>query len=253
MPVDIQVIDAQYEAMKQRGTFSSLLFGDTARDLAGFTVQQLLGNAYHRLGPFKRVIERVVAKINREWLEGLGRKKTKIGISGKLEHKYFRQEVNTGDLPEAYDLSVELKLALPNDLITRITIARNARGGNDPLLDLDTILDEILEMQDPELVKRRIAEDMAEADPTMLQLKKIISFKKRANELRAEGKTDIADILDELTNSMLQQASGQNKGAQPRGAQGVSPEVLPPEAQGISPDLAQAITSNTQTPSNVPA
>ena len=156
-------------------------------------------------------------------------------------------------MPEAYDLSVELKLALPNDLITRITIARNARGGNDPLLDLDTILDEILEMQDPELVKRRIAEDMAEADPTMLQLKKIISFKKRANELRAEGKTDIADILDELTNSMLQQASGQNKGAQPRGAQGVSPEVLPPEAQGISPDLAQAITSNTQTPSNVPA
>ena len=255
MPVDIRIVDAQFEAMKGRGSFPPPLFGSFDTDMSGFAIQQLFSIAFHRLGPHKVVLERVIARINRIWLEGFRDLGKTITISGKDRHTYFREEFAPKDVPESFDCMVDLRLSLPSDLLQRLSAARSAIQQG-PLLDRDTVLDEILQVDAPTLVKRRIDEDVTEAHPIIVQLKFIKELFEYSKELRKKGQGQLATIVENMVNSMMSQAT-QAAGAQSKPGQ-PAPNALPSEAAGMSPDMANAMLGQSRGgagggPANVPA
>ena len=253
MPVDIRIVDSQLEGMRQRGSYPALLFGGLNVDLSGFAIQQLLNAAFHRLGPHKAAIERIVSRVDRIWLEGFREANKPITISGRDRHSYFREEFTATDVPESFDCMVDLRLSLPSDLLSRLSAARSAKQQG-PILDMDTILDEILQVDDPTLVKRRIDEDNTEGHPIIVQLKFIKELFEYSQELRQKGQGQLAAIVEALVKSMMTQAT-QAAGAQSKPSQ-PAPGAMPPEAAGMSPDMANAMLGGSRGaggPANVPA
>lgn len=253
MPVDIRVVDSQFEAMRQRGAFTAALFGSFNVDLSGFAIQQLLQAAFHRVGPHKTTIERLISRIDRIWLDGFRDSSRPITISGRERNKYFREELDPAEVPESFDLIVDLRLSLPNDLMSRLSSARTAIP-NGPLLDRDTVLDEVIQVEDPTLVKRRIDEDVSEAHPIIMQLKFMKELFEYGQELREKGQVQLAQIVENMVTAMMNQSSGAS-GAKANPTQ-PNPAAMPPEAQGMSPDLANALLGQQRGvngPANVPA
>lgn len=242
IPVDIRVVDSELESMRQRGSFPALLFGGLNIDLSGFAIQQLLNAAFHRLGPHKLALERLTARIDRIWLEGFRESGTEITISGKDRHQYFREDFTKDDVPESFDCMVDLRLSLPSDLLSRLSAGRTAIQQG-PLLDRDTVLDEILQVDDPALVKRRIDTDTTENHPLIMQLKFMKGLLEYGQDLAAAGQTQLAAIVESMVTNMMAQAGQSAQGssaAQPR-AGGQPPGAMPAEAAGMTTDMAQSM------------
>ena len=254
IPVDIRVVDSELESMRQRGSFPALLFGGLNIDLSGFAIQQLLNAAFHRLGPHKTALERLIGRIDRIWVEGFRAIGKSITISGRDRHTYFREEFTKDDAPESFDCMVDLRLSLPSDLLSRLSAGRTAIQQG-PLLDRDTVLDEILQVDDPALVKRRIDEDTADSHPLIVQLKFMKELLEYGQELARRGESQLAAIVDSMVKQMMAQTAQQASGAQAK-PPGQPSGAMPAEAAGMTTDMANSMVGASRGPSgpaNIPA
>lgn len=118
------------------------------------------------------------------------------------------------------------KPALPDDLATRVQAARFALDPRRPILSLTTVLEEILQVEDPSAEIDRIWEDMANMDPALV-LEQIAQALDRMNE------TEMAKAVRKnefQMNFVKDMQFRQMTGNIPQGPQ--APGAMPPDAGG---------------------
>jgi len=241
-PVDVWRLLAMIQGMEQRGGFPESAYGNIMIELSGFGISQLLQAAERRVGDQVNALSAIDARVGKFWLDTFRDNEftpTEIeGFEGGFPSKSFIEDFRPGDVPKRYRVSTHIPIRIGSDMMSKMAIVRQAIGGQQPILDIYTALDEILGMQDPTLIMDRISEDQARmmTEP----LKMAINLKLQAADLRGSRKpkaNEIATMLEAFAEQMMQQQQ-QQTGAQPR--QKIAPQNLPPEAQGISPDRVRA-------------
>ena len=240
-PVEVLQIMEKISEQEQRGAFSHILYGATNLDISGFAISQLLQAALHKVGPYKTGIQRVLKEADRWFLDDFRTRDKTIMLSGNQAGSgIYLERFHSTDIPKEYAIEPDVTLAMPSDMMERVAIVRNAIPGNQPILDLLTALEEVVKVDDPRLVIDRIDENMLKQNPDMMRLDSIIAMKARAQALRADGKKEMAQMIDEYAEFLRLQANqvtGQGQG--PSRGNGQDPRLLPPQAQGISPNAAR--------------
>jgi hypothetical protein len=196
-----------------------------------------------------------VEEIDRIWMTGLRNSGKKIVIAGKkAQGPAFIDDFTGKDVPDPLYIKVESSLALPNDMVQRAQIARQLHpDGN--LVDLTTIRDQVLNLQDPQLIANRQMEDLIYDNPTSSGAMLAISMLKKAAKIEMLGGDEIgaAQVFRQAAQAIMSTFGATPPGAANPPQPGMSPQVAPPEggAAGISPDVAAAMAG--QVPSGRPA
>ena len=217
----------------ERGTFSFKLFGDQFEG-SGFLfnqVQQGLANALH---PYSQGVERHFERLAR-----IGIRQFRLGDFNNItvygqrpqSRQIFSVEVSSSDIERDYRIKCQLQLSVPEDMLSKIQMARLLADPRRPLASLQTIFDKILLWDDPDGEKRKIFEDIADTDP-------IIVLERVARALEQRGLDELAQTIrqkefmlkaaQELQAAQIsgqaQQLLGQGGGAgSESGGQSVSP------------------------------
>ncbi len=245
-PIDVIRL-LQYVAIdEQRGGMPDAAYGTLLTTLSGFGISQLLQAGERRVGAQVRKLAAIDALISAQWLHDFKNNEfAPVSISGFVggnPRASFIENFAAGDVPETFQVSTSIPLRLSNDMMSRIAIARQAVGGQAALLDTFTALDEIIQIQDPALVKDRIDRDAARELTKVLNVS--MELRVLAEDTRQSGKPgadQAAKLIEQYADMLVQQqmAQFQAKGAQPTGQP--SPEVQSPEARGVSPDQVRAM------------
>ena len=248
-PLEVQQFMSILDGMAQRGGFPYLMYGGVMQQLSGFAINQLMGAAFHQVGPFQDALQTLVSSIDKRWLESIrDGDYAPLTIAGKerggRESGWYVEDFKKSDIPRRLFVVAEVELSLPSDVIERMAIIRQAIPSG-PILDRFTALEEVLKVQDPALVIKRLHEDAVDFNPITQQIEMVTTLRAKANELReigGAGNRQTADLLDQFADYTLQLMQQQFAASGPaRSGQGIRPEALPPEAQGISPDIRRAI------------
>ena len=265
--------------MLQRGGVSWQLMGQAQGNMTGFAIAQLLSAALYIATPYKEGMEMAYVQladlITQAYASLSGKTKIRAYKNNTFVEEDFDPIILKG---KKFFFEAELRPGLPDHIAERINLARSAKA--DGLLDDLTILDEILQVDDPELVLARKDEQ------EVMNLPRVKLRRMAAIMIEQGDVAGAAAVLMELmmidkayaaqagTLDMqvmqLQQVLGQQRGPDismetgeggagpgggapeaanpflasgPEGA-GLPPEVLPPEMQGISRDGAAQLAGN---------
>ena len=154
------------------------------------------------------------------------------------QHSFFSVEFDPQQDLESgrkYKARPVFRPALPDDMHIRINMARLALDPRRPILSLTTVLEDILQTEDPEAEKDRIWEDLANQDPVIV-LEQIAQALERYNEpemaARIRENQMKAKLIEDLQFRQLTgTVPGQQPGQQQEGAPpGAGPESGSPEA-----------------------
>ena len=239
--VEVQQFLSIIDGMLQRGGYPYLVYGGLGRELSGFAISQLLQAAERRIGPQMRRLEFIDGTIGNRWLSAFrDGKYGAVTLSGADEgnpRKSFVEEFSAKSVPKRFKVVVEAPLRIGNDLMSRIAMARQALGAVEQVLDHRTVLDEILQMQDPALIMDRIAEDKARQ--MTAPIRAALALKIEALDILEKGgpgAKEAADLLDTQAAQILapQPAGGASPSARP------AAQEVPPEMAGVSPDVLKA-------------
>ena len=162
---------------------------------------------------------------------------------------YFTEEINPEDMKNTGTPVVNLVGQLPQDDMTRYSMAQIAREGPTPLLSDRAIRDRILAIQDADQMDDAIKEQLAERMLPEAALWTLL----RASE--RQGREDLVRFYaNELTTVILQKrkaAEMQNAGGGPGGPPGapggpppttggppgINPAVMPNAMMGVPPPM----------------
>jgi hypothetical protein len=246
----------------QRGGLSHVAFGSLGIEISGVTLQQLLTATRSRLLPYIKTTETVLSEIGMEFLDQFQFFDKKVSLDVRAVQQgpgmgYLIEDFDPKDIPKSTYLDVVMPLALPDDSMERVQLARQAMGNSGPLADWQTIADEFLQFQDPELIRQRMDEDLAREHPAMVAFRMIFGMKERAATRRAQADGDkdeemAATILEEIADGMLEKVAslvagnggGENAEGTPRRQREPTSDVQPAEAGPNSPDLFNRIFGN---------
>ena len=154
----------------ERATFSFKLFGDDFQG-SGFLFNQVQQGLANALQPYKAGVERADERIAR-----LGTRQFRLGgFSGvdlfgrrPSSRRIFHFRASSADFDRDYPIRAELQLAVPEDLLAKVQIARILADPRKPLASLQTIFDKVLGWDDPDGEKAKIFEDVADTDPVIV-------------------------------------------------------------------------------------
>ena len=223
---------------QQNGMLSAILRASTGFQGTGVLFQQMANAALNALEPFQDGMEEFGQRIGTSALAQLS---LASGIIKPFEVLTPRQAgaskrssffIVEFDPKELSRLKKRLrprpvfKPALPDDLAVRINAASLALNPRRPLLSLTTVLEHILQVEDPTDEIDRIWEDIAHTDPVLV-------FEEIAAALERIGETELAERIQEkqFRTSFIEelQFRQQSGGAIPQPGQ--MPQ-MPPEAGG---------------------
>lgn len=252
-PVDSRWLLDQLMKENHWGTVSPIIFADTPFAGSGFLFGQMESTALNSLGAFRDGLEqwgRATAELIRDQFKS-GKGKGMSPFASTIRNsrdKFISVAVKPSDLAKLpdYTVDVELKPGLPDDMLTRVNIARQLLDPRRPIASLRTVFDLVLGWDDPDGELDRIFEDMAMTDP-------IIVLERVAQALERHGLPEIAveirdkefkqKFIQEAQFNMIQQQLG---GAPPSaGASAPPPEVQPPEQVGQGREQQQATGGGT--------
>uniref|UniRef100_A0A6M3KB60 Portal protein n=1 Tax=viral metagenome TaxID=1070528 RepID=A0A6M3KB60_9ZZZZ len=220
VPQGSEMVLGTYTGQIQRGSFPWVMYGSTPFRMSGTALNQLLQTAHTVVGPFHEALRAIISDVSFIWLSEYKRQKMKgVSISGKRlvgENigSFFQEEFSPADVPDALFVDAEIKLATPSDLMERISIARVAKPQGD-LLDLTTILDELLEQQDPVRIQERIAEGRMNESEILQRIILLRKMKAKVAALRIAGDNEGATLLDQFVTNMLNEMQPRQQGATP--------------------------------------
>jgi hypothetical protein len=243
----------------QQGGFVWSLFGSSgAINLSGFAIQQLLTSAYATVGEYYETAKSVIAEVDERMLEEYKEgnfKSMKVPMYAKETPHLVVKDFTPDIIPEEPNVEVEFELAAPRDTFEKIAAARQAHP-NGNIMDLTTVLDEIVGVNDPTMVKKRLDDEATEQDPTVIMIRNISSLRRFEMKLR-NGVTpdnELADVVKQSWTGMLMQLGGksQNQAGAPGTANpGIPPGVAgSPESQGQPRRNAGMMPVSTGTPAN---
>lgn len=255
-PLEMQAVVNVLQGEMQRGGFPYVLYGGAAVDLSGFAINQLLSAATKIIGAQKEAFSKIVSQIDKIFLEEYRRYDyAPITISGKTTDRHpdwFMEEFSADRIPAKLFVEADVKIDMPNDLLNRVSILRQALGNNTPVLDVLTGLEDIMQMEDPYGIIERIKEDQSQLSPEAQRIRIWQGLQTNIKDLRNAGGDDnnkAADMMEQFGTYLMSQSSvlGQAQGAVSRGL-GISPQQMPPEASGRSPDAIRALLGMQPTP-----
>lgn len=239
--VEVQQFLGIIDAMLQRGGFPYIIYGGLGRELSGFAISQLLQAAERRIGPQVDRMAAIDSIISQAWLEdykkGAYSAQTISGTAPGHVRELYVEKFGPKDVPEVFKVMTEIPIRVGNDLMARMSIARQAMGQG-AILDLDTILEQILQMDDPTLIKDGMGADAART--MLIPLKAALELKMEAQSIRDSGKPGAemaARLAEQMADKILIQPQ---QGQAPQAAMRPSAAMMPPEAAGVSPDVVKA-------------
>ncbi len=148
----------------QRGAIPHTVYGDLQFQLSGFAINTLRQGIDSVLRPRITAMEDAYTQISHllcdQYASGMY---DPISVSGRDKNRtYFNEAVD----PEAISLAgmPEIKIVsqLPEDDMSRMSMAQMARDGQTPLLSDNYVRDKILGLQDADSIEDAIKEQLAE-------------------------------------------------------------------------------------------
>ncbi len=221
----------------QNGTLADVLRATDKADNSGVLFQQRANAALNAIEPFQDGMEELGQRVGTSIIAQIQRAAPILepwdivagGQNGRAKSLFVIQFDPKKDLDpkRAYRVRPVFKPALPDDLAIRINAARLALDPRRPILSLVTVLETILQVDDPAAELDRIWEDIANTDP-------VIVLEQVAEALIRMGEPDIANRIreNEFQTAFLKEAAFRQQTGQPplspQGAPGQSP--LAPQA-----------------------
>ncbi len=190
-PDAYRLIDILQEE-RQKGVLSNILQAVTPNLASGVLLQQVTSAAMNSLEPYHSGMVQFGTLMGTTVLAQLKKAAPIIGSisfdSPSPQKTSFRVEfdpLNDLDMQRHYRPTVVMKPDLPDDMTVRMTAARMALDPRRPMLSLMTVLEDILEIEDPMAEADRIWEDLAQQDP-------IIILEQMAMALERHGEMEMA-------------------------------------------------------------
>ena len=208
----------------QRGSIPHSVYGELQFQLSGFAINTLRQGVETIVNKYLRGVEKayqmIFNLISDQYAAGSYKA---MELSGMDRNRtYFTEEISTDMLKSTGQPVVTLVGQLPQDDMTRYTMAQIAREGPTPLLSDRAIRDRILALQDADQMDDAINEQMAER---MLPEAALWTLMRSAER---QGRDDLVQFYSgELLTVLIQkqQAAGGMAGPGP----GVPPGGPPPE------------------------
>ena len=245
----------------QRGSIPHTLYGDIQFQLSGFAINTLRQGIDSVISPRIEAMENAFSTMCMLLTDQyLTESFDSMELSGQdMNRQYFSEKITPAAIKDAGDIEITFVGQLPQDDMTKMSMAQIAREGDAPLLPDIFIRDKILGLQDTDMIDDAINEQQAEKALPEAQL---YTLMKAAEE---RGRPDLAQLyFGELTTiinqklqmqiqsqQMLQQtAMGMQQGQQPQqgGPPTADPRVMPNAMMGGAPP-----TPTPQAGPNVPA
>jgi len=231
----------------QRATIPYSAYGQLAFQLSGYAINSLRQGIETvlttRLEAMRQIYFQIVNLLYDQYRSGFF---DPMELSGLAQgRKYFSQTIDPATLEGSCNYTVDLVAQLPQDDMSKWTIAQMARQGPVPILADSQIRDDILGIQDSEEAASRVKGQIAE---TELPEARVYSLMVAAEE---QGSSELASFyyskLRELLAARLSALPAGAGGAAPGGGAppsdipGASPQVRPQAAMGTPPS---PLTSN---------
>jgi hypothetical protein len=238
---------------RQRGVLSNILQTTAAQaGMTGVALQQVLHTALNALEPYAVGMVDFGRMFGTHFLEQL--KAADYGtmsLVGRSGRSFFRIEFDPKeDLGERrYKALPIFKPALPDDMFIKAQTARILLDPRRPVMSLVTVLENVLQLDDPEGEINRIFADIADLDPVIV-LERVASVLEEQEEFdlaaRIRQKEFQQNFVQDLQFRQLLAQAGVG-GAIP----GPSPETGAPTATGGG-GLRQGQGQPTTTPGGIP-
>ena len=230
----------------QRGALPYSVYGELPFQLSGFAINTLRQGVETVVNKYLRAVEkayeRIFNMISDQYSDGSFKA---MELSGMDRNRlYFHEEITPDMLKGTGQPVVNLVGQLPQDDMTRYSMAQIAREGETPLLSDRAIRDRILALQDADQMEDAIHEQMAER---MLPETKLWTMLKAAE---SQGRDDLVQFYAgelEMLLMMKRQAAEQRAappgpppggpmGPPPMGGPpGLPPQVMPNAMMGVPP------------------
>lgn len=247
----------------QRAGASDLFLGAVRpADLAGagFALSLMEPHMLSKLVPFAMMMEMVGAERDSSFVETFRDGDFKpVRLSSRNDgnrgvRRVFFNEWKPADMPEHSVVNWEIKIAMPDDSRQRIVTARQAKPDGD-LLDIDTLLEDYIQVDDVDRVKKGIRRAVLMRDPAVAAVEAVMEMENYAAELRADA-IEFAQAGDDATadarlgaavrvERLIEQRIQAMEGGPARGGPEQGPPGLEPETFGTQAvrDLAAPLTA----------
>ena len=185
----------------QRGSIPHSVYGELQFQLSGFAINTLRQGVETVVSKYLQGVEKayqmIFNLITDQYVSGNFQS---MELSGMDRNRvYFTQEISPDDLKNTGSPVVNLVGQLPQDDMTRYSMAQIAREGPTPLLSDRAIRDRILAIQDADQMDDAIKEQLAERMLPEVQLWTLL----RASE--RQGRDDLVQFyLGELMSVLMQ-------------------------------------------------
>ena len=244
----------------QRGSIPHTLYGDIQFQLSGFAINTLRQGIDSVISPRIEAMESAYISMCMILTDQyLTESFDTIELSGQdMNRNYFSEKITPSAIEGAGDIEITFVGQLPQDDMSKMSMAQIAREGEAPLLSDKYIRDKILGLQDSDNMEDVLNEQMAEKALPEAQL---YTLMKAAEE---RGRPDLAQLyFGELTTiinqklqaqiqsqQMLEQTAmaGQQQQQQQAGPPGVDPRAMPDAMMGTPPTPPTGPPPNTVAP-----
>jgi len=212
----------------QRGAIPHSVYGDLQFQLSGFAINTLRQGIDTILSPRITAMEDAYRQITLLICEQYGTGMyDPISVSGRDKNRmYFSETIAPDSIFQAGMPEIRIVSQLPEDDMSRMSMAQMARDGQTPLLSDNYVRDKILGLQDADSIEDAINEQMAERVLPEASLWTLLS----ATENR--GRPDLAQFYyGELMHLLMQKQMMRMQSMNP----GLPPNGITPEPGGGSP------------------
>ncbi len=226
----------------QRGTLPHSIYGDLQFQLSGFAINTLRQGIDSVLQPRMEALEDAYMKMCMllcdQYMSGNFRA---MELSGRdMNRAYFNEVITPESIEMAKDIEISFVGQLPQDDMSKMSMAQIAREGPNPLLPDIFIRDKILGLQDTDTIDNAIKEQEA---TEILPEAKLFTLMQSAEE---RGREDLAqlylgELLYILKQKMMlrqqQDMQSQQMGMQGQGGAGptADPRAMPNAGMGVPP------------------
>lgn len=217
---------------RQRGMLANILQASSAFQGSGVVLQQTLHAALNALEPFSTGMADFGRQMGTHVLEQL--KVAGVGVLNLVARSgrsFFAIDFDpkTELADRKYKPLPIFRPSLPEDMLIKAQTARILLDPRRPVMSLASVLDKVLQLDDPEGEEDRIFADIANLDP-------VIVLQRVAEALRAEGEDELADRIEQeqvkavfIKEMQFRQMLTQGQGG---GIPGPGPETGSPTATG---------------------
>ena len=226
----------------QRGSLPHSVYGDVPFQLSGFAINTLRQGVDTVLGKYLRGLEKAYQMIfniiSDQYASGTYKA---IEVSGMNRNRtYFSEEITPDVIEGAGMPEVKLVSQLPQDDMSKYSMAQIAREGPTPLLSDRAIRDRILAIQDADQMDFSIKEQMAERMLPEAALWPLLqaSEEQGRDDLVAFYTGELLRVLMEKNQQMTPPPPPGPPGMGPPGAggpPGLPPQVMPGAMMGVPP------------------